>query len=153
MAIQLLRLSECPALKEAAAQWFHEKWDVPVEAYLESMEESLAPQGAVPIWYVVLDGAQIIAGAGVIAHDFHDREDLTPNVVALYTEDSWRGQGIAGMLLKTMCDDMAEQGIDTLYLITEHTSFYERYGWAFLCMAHEVPDGQPIRLYVHHNER
>lgn len=153
MAMQLLRLSECPMLKEKAARWFYEKWEIPADVYLESIEESLETQAAVPSWYVVLEGTRIIAGGGVIAHDFHDREDLSPNVVALYTEEAWRCQGIAGMLLKTMCEDIAAQGIDTLYLITEHTSFYERYGWEFLCMAHEVPDDQPIRLYVHHNER
>lgn len=44
--------------------------------------------------------------------------------------------------------DMKSFGIDKLYLITDHTSFYERYGWNFLCMVQ--PDGEPemIRMYV-----
>ena len=32
-----LTLKERPELKEAAAAWFHEKWGVPEEAYLECM--------------------------------------------------------------------------------------------------------------------
>ena len=70
----------------------------------------------------------------VIANDFHDRKDLTPNVCALYVEPELRRRGIAGQLLAHICKDMAAKGIGTLYLITEHTSFYERYGWKYLCM-------------------
>jgi len=44
---------------------------------------------------------------------------------------------------------MKARGIDTLYLITDHTSFYERYGWELFCMAQG--DGEPglSRLYIH----
>ena len=43
---------------------------------------------------------------------------------------------------------MRELGIDTLYLVTDHISFYERYGWELLCMA-RGDDGELMRLYVH----
>ena len=48
-----------------------------------------------------------------------------------------------------MCADMKTKGLDTLYLVTDHTSFYERYGWEFLCMVQG--DGEPdlTRMYVH----
>ena len=41
------------------------------------------------------------------------------------------------------------QGIQTLYLLTDHTHFYERYGWEFLCMVEEEGDRGESRLYVH----
>lgn len=34
-------LRQKPELKEAAAAWFHDKWEVPQEAYLECMEAYL----------------------------------------------------------------------------------------------------------------
>lgn len=146
---QILRLSEHPALLPAAAQWFHEKWGVPLEAYRESMEESLAGRNPVPQWYLALEQGRIVGGVGVIENDFHDRKDLTPNVCAVYTEEDRRSQGIAGALLNYVCADMYKMGIDTLYLLTDHTSFYERYGWEFLCMAQG--DGEPnlSRMYIH----
>ena len=64
----------------------------------------------------------------VIENDFHKRKDLTPNVCAVYVEEEYRGQGIAGGLLEYACRDMEKRGIGTLYLATDHTSFYERYG-------------------------
>ena len=38
----IIRLLDNPEIKEQAAQWFHEKWGIPLEAYAESMEECLA---------------------------------------------------------------------------------------------------------------
>lgn len=149
MFYEIIRLIDKPEIKEQAAQWFHEKWDIPLAAYLESMEESLSGSKSVPQWYVAIENNRIIAGLGVIENDFHDRKDLTPNVCAVYTEQDKRCNGIAGALLNYVCADMKEKGINDLYLVTDHTSFYERYGWEFLCMVQG--DGEPdmIRMYIH----
>ena len=149
MNFDVIRITERPELKTAAAEWFHEKWGIPYEAYLESMEEAMSGKGAVPQWYLALYGDRIAAGMGVIANDFHDRTDLTPNVCAVFTEPDFRCQGLAGRLLGFVADDMKSGGIDALYLLTSHDSFYERYGWRFLCMAQG--DGEPdlTRLYIH----
>ena len=144
---KLVRLLDQPNLKEQAARWFSEKWSVPLEAYRQSMEDCLAANGDIPQWYLALEGQRIVGGVGVIENDFHDRLDLTPNVCAVFTEPDRRGQGIAGSLLDFACRDMQNRGMDTLYLVTDHTGFYERYGWDFFCMV-QCSDG-PSRMYVH----
>lgn len=148
MKYKITRLADRPELKEQAAQWFHEKWGVSLEAYLESMEECLENRNAVPQWYCVMDDEKIIAGLGVIENDFYDRKDLAPNVCAVYVEKNYRRQGIAGDMLNFVCADMEKKGIATLYLVTDHTSFYERCGWSFLCMVQG--DGEPelSRMYT-----
>lgn len=142
----IISLGVHPEWRIPAARWFHEKWEIPVEEYLQSIDESIRGIAPVPQWYVVTEGERIIAGAGVIENDFHDRKDLTPNVCALYVEPEGRCQGIAGRLLAHICQEMAGKGIGTLYLITDHTSFYERYGWEFLCTV-QGDDGETIRMY------
>jgi len=149
MTGEIIRLVDRPELKERAAKWFHEKWGIPKEAYMESMEACLAMQSAVPQWYLALEDDQIIGGLGVIENDFHDRKDLAPNVCAVYTEEAKRCRGVAGALLKTVCEDMKARGIDTLYLVTDHTSFYERYGWEFLCMVQGDGEPEMSRMYIH----
>lgn len=149
MNFDIIRITERPELKTAAAEWFHEKWGIPYEAYLESMEEAMSGKGAVPQWYLALYGDRIAAGMGVIANDFHDRTDLTPNVCAVFTEPDFRCQGLAGRLLGFVADDMKSGGIDALYLLTSHDSFYERYGWEYLCQVTQEGDGEPSRMYVH----
>ena len=145
----ILKLSENPQWLEPAAQWFHEKWGIPLAAYRESMTASLEKKGPVPAWYLCLRGNAIAGGLGVIENDFHNRPDLRPNLCAVYTEPACRGRGIAGRLLDFACKDMAAQGISTLYLLTDHTGFYERYGWEFFCMAQGEGEDSPSRLYMH----
>ena len=47
---------------------------------------------------------------------------------------------------------MAGQGIRTLYLLTDHTGFYERYGWEFYCMVQGDGEEAPSRMYRHRAE-
>lgn len=96
-----------------------------------------------------MDGDKIIAGAGVIENDFHDRKDLTPNVCAVYTEEQYRGKGIAGKLLDFIVVNNKEKGNFPIYLLTDHTGLYERYGWEFLCMAQGDGESDMSRIYIH----
>lgn len=147
--IEILKLREHGELAQRAAEWFHQKWGIPMEAYAESIDACITNREAVPQWYIVMENDTIIGGLGVIENDFHNRKDLTPNVCAVYVKEEYRCQGIAGEMLNFVCMDMKKKGIDTLYLVTDHTSFYERYGWKFLCMVQG--DGEPdmSRMYVH----
>ena len=143
-----ITLRERPELKERAAAWFHDKWGVPEEAYLECMEAYLKHETEYG-WYLCLQGERIVGGLGVIENDFHDRKDLAPNVCAVYTEEDCRGRGVAGALLDLAVEDMRAKGISPLYLVTDHTGFYERYGWEFYCMAQGDGEPEPTRLYIH----
>ena len=141
-------LREAPQLKDRAAEWFHSKWGVPKEVYLECIESYLNCETEYG-WYLCLDDDKIIGGLGVIENDFHDRKDLTPNVCAVYTEEEYRRRGIAGHLLNMVVDDMKTKGITPIYLVTDHTSFYEGYGWEFLCMVQGDDEVDMTRMYVH----
>lgn len=149
MDYKIISLVEKPELKEQMANWFHSKWGVPLEAYLESIEDCLKKQEHIPQWYVAMEDNRIIGGLGVIENDFHNRKDLTPNVCAVYVEADKRCNGVAGKLLNYVCEDMKERGIETLYLVTDHTSFYERYGWKFLCMVQGDGEPEMTRMYIH----
>ena len=146
---EIVRIQEHRELVDQAAEWFHKKWGISRQAYADSMETCLLNASAVPQWYVVLKGQKIIAGIGVIENDFHDRKDLTPNICAVYVEKEYRNQGIAGKMLGFVSDEFLSKGINTLYLITGHTSFYERYGWEFLCMVQGDGESKMTRMYIH----
>lgn len=149
MDYKITRLTDNPEIKEKAAQWFHEKWSVPVAEYISSMNACLRQEAPVPQWYLALESGKIIGGLGVIENDFHNRKDLTPNICAVYTEKAKRGFGVAGALLNFACADMQRQGINTLCLITDHKSFYERYGWKYFCMVKEEGQSGMTRMYIH----
>ena len=122
--IKLLRQN--PELSECAAEWFSQKWNVPLEAYRESIRSCVENEKAIPQWYVVTDRKQrVIAGAGVIENDFHD----FPQCLC----------AVCGAALP-------RTGIERLYLVTDHTAFYEKCGWEFFTTVHDE-QGVPERMY------
>ncbi len=143
--VTLMQQSE---LKNKSAEWFHSKWGVPKEAYLECMEDYLNGKTELG-WYLCLDGDRIVGGLGVIENDFHNRPDLTPNICAVYTEEEYRCKGIAGCLLNMVVEDLKSISITPVYLITDHTNFYERYDWEFLCMVQGDNEPNMTRMYIH----
>ena len=146
--LSFVTLRERPELEKTAACWFSGKWHVPVEAYLECMDAYLKGETEYG-WYLCLDGESIVGGMGVIENDFHDRKDLFPNVCAVYTEEEYRSRGIAGRLLNMTVEDLKSKGITPVYLLTDHTDFYERYGWEFFCMVQGDGEESMARMYIH----
>lgn len=146
--MEMLRVDKDDPDKRRYASWFHSKWDIPAAEYENSMGGPRDVNTGIPRWYVVTEGDAVIGGAGVIENDFHERKDLTPNISSLYVEKEYRGRGIGGKLLQHICTDMKEIGIGKLYLVTELSSFYERYGWRFLCTV-QGDDGCLMRMYLH----
>lgn len=147
-SLRYITLREYKNVKDEAAAWFYSKWGVPKEAYLECMESYLSGETEYG-WYLCLDGEKIVGGLGVIDNDFHDRKDLTPNVCAVYTEEEYRNRGISGKLLNMVVEDLRGKGVSPVYLITDHTGFYERYGWEFLCMVNSDGEDEVSRMYIH----
>lgn len=144
--MNIIKLSKHPELFLKAAEFFHSKWHVPMEAYLESMNESLTAKTGVPEWYIIQDNDEIVASLGVIENDFHKRPDLRPNICAVYVIETYRNQGLARKLLDTACEDLRNHGVSDVYLLTDHTEFYERCGFEFYGMIEEN-SGNMVRCY------
>lgn len=145
---QYVTLREKSELMLDAALWFNSKWGVPTEAYLECMNDYLNNKTEYG-WYLCLCDGRIVGGLGVIENDFHNRKDLYPNICAVFTEEEYRGKGIAGSLLDMAVEDLRLRGISPVYLLTDHIGFYERYGWEFLCMVQGDGETQMSRMYIH----
>lgn len=144
---EYIKIRERTELAERAAVWFHEKWGIPLEAYQESIRDCVSGKAAIPQWYLAMEGDTIAGGLGLIANDFHKRPEITPNICAVYVEEEFRKRGIAGKLLSMVCEDAKSFGINTLYLLTSHDSFYERYGFSYDSMI-ETDEGTFCRLYA-----
>lgn len=130
--LSCISLRQKPELKEEATTWFHDKWGISRQAYLDCLDANLDHQTEYG-WFLCPEGKRIVGGLGVIENDFHERTDLTPNICAVYTEAVHRGQGIAGRLLDMACADLKSKGISPVYLVTDLIGFYKQYDWQYLC--------------------
>jgi GNAT superfamily N-acetyltransferase len=148
MDLSFIKLIDRKDLIKDASIWFSDKWGIPQDAYYECMNKYINGETKNG-WYLCLNGEEIVGGLGVIDNDFHERTDLSPNVCAVFVLKQYRNRGIAGKLLNLAVEDMKSKGISPLYLVTDHTSFYERYGWEFCCEVN-CDDGEISRLYKHY---
>ena len=73
-------LRQKPELKEAAAAWFHDKWGVPREAYLECMEAYLNNETEYG-WYLFITEKTL--------HQMYVRYILKKNIVARELRDNY----------------------------------------------------------------
>ena len=142
----LVKLRDNDTMNDKVSEWFHQKWGIPIDAYRESIIACQRLQTAIPQWYVLMDGERIIAGMGVIENDFHVRRDLSPNICAVFTEEEYRGQGLAKYLLDYICGDLSRLGYNEVYLLTSHTDLYEKCGFEFFCHVKE-DQGSTARMY------
>lgn len=146
--MNIIKLANHPELREQAAMWFSDKWEIPVEAYRDSIQSSIEQPEGIPQWYVIIDDTQqIIAGTGVIDNDFHERKDLSPNLCALFVDEAYRKRNIAKHLLDFARAEMKSLGFEKLYLVTDLDDFYEKCGWIFLTTVTE-DEGGLIKMYV-----
>ncbi len=106
----IIDLNSQPDLMGKAAAWFHDKWKIPEQAYIDSMASALKSVTGVPRWYIMVnDREEIVTGIGIIENDFHKRSDLTPNICALFVETAYRQRGIARSLLNHACAELSKK--------------------------------------------
>ena len=99
-----------------------------------------APQGR--LYLIRVDGAP----AGCVAMKRLDRYRC--ELKRLYIRPPFRGQGLARALLDLARREAGAAGIPRLYLVTDHTAFYEKCGWTYLTQARDTETGEPIRVYT-----
>ena len=78
-------------------------------------------------------------------------EDGSTDPAALYLKRVEDSEGYYFLAAQTLLEQargaLARQGVTPVYLVTEHTSFYERYGWEFLGMVQEDGGEGMLRIY------
>ena len=89
---------------------------------------------------------EIIGGCGLIQNDFVDRTDLFPYLCALFVEEKARGHALGAKLIENARIDGERLGFDKLYLCTDHTAYYEKYGWKYTTTGNH-PWGSTSRIY------
>lgn len=147
--MKLVSVREDPALCSDAIRYFQEKWAAPESllVYEDCIKNCCNAPAPLPQWYLLYtDDGKIAGGAGLITNDFISRMDLYPWLCALYVEPPYRGNGHAGLLLKRAAQDARAAGFGALYLCTDHTQFYERYGLHYIGDGYH-PWGHRSRIY------
>lgn len=144
---KIISIKYCPEYSERASDWFASKWGIDRKEYEKSIYDCINQNKSIPQWYLAInEDDEIIGGCGLIENDFVDRIDLFPYLCALFVEEKARGNALGAKLLENARIDAGRLGFDKLYLCTDHTSYYEKYGWKYIATGHH-PWGATSRIY------
>ncbi|MBN2780923.1 MAG: GNAT family N-acetyltransferase [Candidatus Marinimicrobia bacterium] len=143
---RIVPMHDHPGGLDEAISYYHRKWgrENNLAFFKDAIEH--ANDGGLPQFFVLLKGKRIVGCCGLIANDLISRQDLCPWLCGLFVETGERGRGLGNFLLEFAEKEARRVGYDTVYLSTDHTAYYERYGWAYLGDGYE-PSGEPARIY------
>ena len=150
--IQILAVREHPEHLGRAVDYLTAKWGVNRKVYHDCIFNSLTTKSPLPRWYLMLKNDEIIGSYGLIVNDFNSRQDLWPQLCALYVEENERGKALGSRLLAHGREEAAKLGFNKLYLATDHTGYYEKYGWRYIGDVYGH-DGDIGRLYEIESEK
>lgn len=144
----VLSVREHPAYAARAVRYLQSKWasEASAPVYEDCLIHMLDAPTPLPQWYLLLDGCLPVGCAGLIPNDFISRMDLMPWLCALFVEESHRGHGYGERLIRRVRQDAALAGFDRLYLCTDLTGYYEKYGFSYLAQGYH-PWGEASRVY------
>ena len=96
---------------------------------------------------LLTDGEELLSYCTYAEKDDIQPTDLTPWVGFVYTFPAHRGHRYAGLLFEEVVRLAREENVAAVYLSTNHTGLYEKYGWEYLKQLDDM-DGNPSRIYV-----
>ena len=96
---------------------------------------------------LLTEGDELISFCTYAEKDDVQPTMLTPWIGFVYTFPEHRGRRHAGKLFEEIERIAREEGTPAVYISTNHTGLYEKYGCEFKTLMNDV-NGNPSRVYV-----
>ena len=96
---------------------------------------------------LLTEGDELISFCTFAEKDDIQPTALTPWIGFVFTFPQHRGKRCARLLFDEIERRSKKEGIPRVYLSTNHTGLYEKYGFEFLTVMKDL-DGEPSRVYV-----
>lgn len=81
---------------------------------------------------VLLDDDILIGFISIFPTDGNERKDLSPWYATMYVKEEYRGKGYSKILNDAILEEAKKRGFKKLYLKTDLTNYYEKFGAIFL---------------------
>ena len=145
--MRIVSIREHPEYKDIAISYFQKAWPFldPI-IYDDAIRYSINARDTLPQWYLLEKDDVIIGCAGLITNDFISRGDLYPWLCALYIGEAFRGHNYASLLIKKIKNDARSFGFKYVYLCTELSNYYEKFGFKYIGEGHH-PWGETSKIY------
>lgn len=98
---------------------------------------------------LLTDGEELVSFCTYAEKDDIQPTALTPWIGFVYTFPEYRGHRYAGELFREIEKLARAEKVQAIYISTNHTGLYEKYGCEFYQMMNDM-DGEPSRVYRKH---
>ncbi|MGN0806908.1 MAG: GNAT family N-acetyltransferase [Candidatus Coproplasma sp.] len=96
--------------------------------------------------FMLTEGDTLISFLTFSARDDIFDTELTPWLGFFHTDPQFRGKGYGQKLLGYACEIARQSGYDAVYISTDHTGLYEKFGFNYIDTADDF-HGNPSRVY------
>lgn len=145
--MRIISVRENPEYKDKMIQYFQNSWsEIAPVIYEDCITHSINAKDSLPQWYLLENNDEIIGCAGLITNDFISRMDLYPWVCAIFIDEKHRGNNYSKLLIEKAKEDSKKAGFKNLYLCTDHTGFYEKFGFSYIGQGYH-PWEEESRIY------
>lgn len=147
MDIQIVNLADRTDMIDLVSQWRWKEWliDSPFE-YVKYSTEHNIHRDRIPMTFVAFINDRPVGTVALWMNDLSCRQDLYPWMASLYVDEGHRNMGIGEKLQAHAISIAKDLGYKSMYLITDHVGYYERFGWTFMEVAPKA-NGRKTRIY------
>lgn len=99
--------------------------------------------------FLLTDRESLVSFCTFAEKDDIQPTDLTPWIGWVYTFPKYREKRYSGKLLSYIETLAKEEGVKNIYISTNHTGLYEKYGYDFFKIMKDI-NGEDSRVYIRH---
>ena len=96
--------------------------------------------------FVMLDNDKLVSFATLTKRDCVDDDSLYLWIGFVFTQNEYRGHRYSGEVIEYAVKDARRQGYSDVYIATDHTGLYEKYGFEYLESRRDIY-GEDSRIY------
>ncbi len=96
---------------------------------------------------MLVEGEELISFCTFAEKDDIQPTELTPWIGFVYTFPEYRGNHYSGKLLSYAEELAKAEGIENIYISTNHVGLYEKFGYEFFDIMKDI-EGEDSRVYV-----
>ena len=82
--------------------------------------------------FAAMDGERIVGFCTFLKTDYYPENRYWPWISSIFVDEQYRGRRISGLMIEKAMEYAKEQGFDKVYIPSDMTGFYEKYGFELI---------------------
>lgn len=114
------------------SQWGTEKTEKEMNKYIKEKKKRILSDDKVISILGLINNNSLIGFVSLLKNDGPNRQDLTPWYATMYIKKEYRNKGYSKILNNAIIDEASKLGYNKIYLKTDLTNYYEKFGAIFM---------------------